>query len=47
LTREADLPLTPVIFEPTQGDFLDPKKKIEKLGILGEIFKIQTQTIDD
>jgi len=36
-----------VLFNPTQRDFFDPKgKNMKILTFLGEIFQIQTQTID-
>jgi len=42
--KEGDPPLTRVLFDLTRRDFFDPMEKIDIL--LGEIFQIQTQTID-
>jgi len=45
--KEADLPLTQVLFDPTPRDFFDLKgKKLKTLTFLEEIFQIQTQTIN-
>jgi len=39
--------LTPVLSDPTRRDFFDPRgKKLKNLTFLGEIFQIQTQTIN-
>jgi len=36
-----------VIFDPNRRDFFEPERKnIKNLTILGEIFQIQTQSID-